>query len=133
MSTWIALLPLIGVVVGALVGAVMQYWLSRSVESRKQLQLLQSQCYVDYLKAVTKSAHAQTENAVRLANAEVADAKARIAVYGTPEVVAALARFEETEAVLDNPSANAAFVSLVGAMRLTKAKAEDLKLLLFRK
>lgn len=49
-----------------------------------------------------------------------------------PEVVAALARFEETGAVLDNAAANAAFVDLVGAMRLEKAKAEDLKLLLFR-
>lgn len=78
MNGWSALLSLVGVVVGA----TMQYWLSRSAESRKQLQLLQSQCYVDYLKAVTKSAHAQSDNAVRLANAEVADAKARIAVYG---------------------------------------------------
>jgi hypothetical protein len=127
MNGWAALLPLVGVVVGATV----QYWLSRSAESRKQLQLLQSQCYVDYLKAVTKAAHALTTDAARLAKAEAADAKARLAVYGTPDVVAALARFEETGAVTDNRSANAAFVALVGSMRRSKAKAEDLELLLF--
>jgi hypothetical protein len=88
-------LPLFGLVIGA----TMQYWLARSAESRKQLQLLQSQCYVDYLRAVTKAAHAKSQDAVRLANAEAADAKARLAVYGTPAVIAALARFEEAGAV----------------------------------
>jgi hypothetical protein len=129
MNGWSAVLPLFGVVIGA----TMQYWLSRSAESRKQLQLLQSQCYVDYLRAVTKAAHANSQGDARLANAEAADAKARLAVYGTPAVIAALARFEETGAVLDNPQTKAAFVALVAAMRQGRelAKANDLRLVLF--
>ncbi len=129
MNVWTAVLPLLGVVIGA----TMQYWLSRSAESRKQLQLLQSQSYVDYLRAVTKAAHAKSPDAVRLANAEAADAKARLAVYGTSGVIAALARFEEAGAVLDNPRTRAAFVALVGEMRQKQgAKAGDLSLVLFR-
>jgi hypothetical protein len=130
MNEWTAVLPLFGVVIGA----TMQYWLSRSAESRKQIQLLQSQAYVDYLRAVTKAAHASSPDAARLANVEAADAKARLAVYGTPGVIAALAKFEEEGAVLDNPRTRAAFVALVGAMREKqgKAQANDLSLVLFR-
>ena len=130
MNEWNAVLPLLGVVIGA----TMQYWLSRSAESRKQLQLLQSQSYVDYLRAVTKAAHASSLDAARLANAEAADAKTRMAVYGTSGVIAALARFEEAGAVLDNAQTRAAFVALVGAMRQRSgtAHANDLSLVLFR-
>jgi len=129
MNEWTAVLPLLGVVIGA----TMQYWLSRSAESRKQLQLLQSQSYVDYLQAVTKAAHAGSQDAARLAVADAADAKARLAVYGTSGVIAALARFEEAGAVLDNPRTKAAFVALVGAMRQKRgaAQANDLGLVLF--
>ncbi len=129
MNEWTAVLPLLGVVIGA----TMQYWLSRSAESRKQLQLLQSQSYVDYLRAVTKAAHANSPDALRLVQAEAADAKARLAVYGTSNVIAALARFEEARPILDNPRSRAAFVALVGAMRQKHgtARADDLSLVLF--
>jgi hypothetical protein len=67
-----------------------------------------------------------------LATVEAADAKARLAVYGTSSVIAGLARFEKAGAVLDNPNAIDAFVALVGAMRQTDiAQAEDMKLVLF--
>jgi len=130
MNAWTAVLPLLGVVIGA----TMQYWLSRSAESRKQLQLLQSQAYVDYLRAVTKSAHADSQDVARLALAEASDAKARLAVYGTSEVIAALARFEETGAVIDNPRTRAHSLPWC-AMRHKHgaAKADDLSLVLFGK
>jgi hypothetical protein len=123
-----AVLPLIGVAVGA----TLQYCFSRSAESRKQLQLLQSQAYVDYLRAVTRSAHANSPDSIRLAKVEAADAKARLAVYGTSSVISGLARFEKAGAVLDNPSAIDAFVALVGAMRQKDStEADDLRLVLF--
>lgn len=129
MYEWTAVLSLIGVVVGA----TMQYWLSRSAESRKQLQLLKSQSHVDYLRAVTKAAHAASPDAMRSARAEAADAKARIAVYGSSSVIAALARFEQAGAVLESPKALEAFVAVVGAMRENdrSVQAGDLKLVLF--
>jgi hypothetical protein len=131
MNEWTAVLPLIGVVVGA----TMQYWLSRAAESRKQIQMLQSQCYVDYLRAVTKAKHAVSADANRSAVSEMTDAKARMAVYGSADVIAALARFEEAGAVLESPKALKAFVAIVGAMRKEdrSVQARDLELVLFGK
>ena len=94
-----ALLPLLGV----LVGAALQYWFSRTAESRKQIETLQRQSYADYLRAVAKVAHAQSAEARRTAVAGAADAKARIAVYGSAAVVEALAKLDEAGPILDNP------------------------------
>ncbi|MBS1842317.1 MAG: hypothetical protein JST77_15900 [Acidobacteria bacterium] len=128
MNGWPALLPLLGVVIGATI----QYWTSRAVESRKQLQLLRSQCYVDYLRAVTKAAHALSADSGRQARADAADAKARIAVYGTSQAIAALARFEETGAVLDNVKSKSVFAALVTAMRNGDSPSQmELELVLF--
>ncbi len=129
MNAWSAILPLFGVVVGA----ALQYWLSRSAEYRKQLHLSQSQSYVDYLQAVTKAAHSKSPEAAQSAQADAADAKARMAVYGTSRVISALVRFEETGAWLNNPRAYASFVTLVSAMRHGEGEAQpdDLRLALF--
>jgi len=129
MDTWTAVLPLVGVVVGA----ALQYWFSRSADYRKQLQLLQAQSYVDYLKAAAKAAHANSPDAVRSAKVETTDAKARMAVYASSQVIAALARFEERGAKLDEPETQGTFVVLVAAMRehASAVAASDLKLVLF--
>jgi len=128
MSGWTAVLPLIGVAVGA----ILQHWLSRSAEERKQLQLLRSQAHVDYLRAVARAAHAHSSDAQRAAKADAADAKARIAVYATADVVQALARFEAAGPTLTNPRSNHCFLALVSTMRevVGKADAEDLRLVL---
>ena len=130
MSVWTTFLPLIGLVVGA----ILQYWFSRAAESRRQLELLQSQAYIDYMKAVTKAAHPDSRTAILSAQAEATDAKTRLAIYAPSEVIVALARFEEAGAVLNSPKAFEAFVSLVGAMRQRDpATGSDLKLVLFGK
>ena len=108
-----ALLPLLGV----LVGAALQYWFSRTAESRKQIETLQRQSYADYLRAVAKVAHAQSAEARRTAVADAADAKARIAVYGSAAVVEALAKLEEAGPILDNPPSVDCFLKLALAMR----------------
>ena len=130
MNGWSALFPLLGVVIGATI----QYWTSRAAESRKQLQLLRSQCYVDYLRAVTKAAHSSSPEAFWSVQSEAADAKARITVYGSSRTIAALARFEEVGAVLDNPQATDVFTALVASMRDgDNPTLADLKLVLFGK
>ena len=128
MSGWSAILPLLGVAVGAL----LQFWLSRSAETTKQLALLRSQAHVDYLRAVAKAAHAGSPEGRRSAIADAADAKARIAVYGTAMVIKALARFEEAGPALDNPRSTACFLALVSAMRgaLGEANDDDLRAVL---
>jgi hypothetical protein len=130
MTGWAAVLPLLGVVIGA----ALQYWTSRAAEARKQLQLLRSQSYVDYLRAVTKAAHATSAENGRLARTEAADAKARMSVYGASRAIAALARFEELGAVLDSPKSMGVFAALVAAMRDGDSPSQtDLELVLFGK
>jgi hypothetical protein len=112
MRDWaIAILPLLGVTLGA----TLQFWFTRAAEREKHTGSLRSQAYADYLRAVAAAGHLRSDEDLRDAHRDAADAKARIAVYGTPSVISALARFEETGAVLtDGPSASA-FVSLVSA------------------
>lgn len=130
MSPWaIAVLPLVGVVLGA----GLQFLLSRAATREQHATMLRSQAYADYLRAVAASSHLRSDDDLRDAHRDAADAKARIAVYGSKEVIEALSRFEESGAVLLNAAASKAFVSLVAAMRsgAGRVSERDLELLLF--
>ncbi len=128
MNGWAALLPLLGVVIGATI----QYWTSRAAESRKQLQLLRSQCWLDYPCAVTKAAHAYRLRHFPSVQSEAADAKARMTVDGSSRAIAALARFEEIGPVLDSQRSKGVFAALVTAMRDGDSPSQaDLELVLF--
>lgn len=114
MDTWvIAALPLVGV----LLGAGLQFWSTRAAEREKHTKALQAQAYADYLRAVAAAGHVRCDGDHRNAQRDAADAKARIAVYGSAEVIAALARFEDAGAVVRHGPAGDAFVSLVSSMR----------------
>lgn len=114
MSEWItALLSLLGVALGA----GLQFASSRAVERARHGEELQARSYADYLRAVAAAGHLRSDEDLRDAHRDAADAKARIAVYGRAPVVQALARFEQTGAVLSNPESCAAFIALVGSMR----------------
>jgi hypothetical protein len=127
MSAWTALSPLLGVVVGA----ILQHWFSRTAETSKQVGLLRSAAYVDYLRSIARLAHSSTREGRSAALVEAADVKARIAIYGTKSAVGALARFEEAGAVLDNPSSIECFVRFASVAGLSGAEPADLKLVLF--
>ena len=110
MNAWaLAILPLIGVVLGA----GLQFLLTRATAREQQTATLRSEAYADYLRAVAASGHLRSDEGLRDAHREAADAKARIAVYGTVDVIRALERFEESGAVLSDGPASRAFVSLV--------------------
>jgi len=119
MNAWtLAILPLIGVVLGG----GLQFLLTRATASEQQTATLRSQAYADYLRAVSMAGHLRSDQDLRDAHRDAADAKARIAVYGTVDVIKAMARFEEFGAVLSDGPASRAFVCLVSAMR---AKSGD--------
>lgn len=128
MDTWaIAILPLVGVVLGA----ALQFWLSRAVEREKHADALRTQAYADYLRAVAAAGHLRSDEDLRDAHRDAADAKARIAVHGTTPVIEALARFEDVGAVLSNDRSGRAFISLVSSMRSgDKVADRDLEVVL---
>lgn len=114
MSAWaIAILPLLGVVLGAL----LHFWLSSTADREKHREDIRTRSYADYLKAVAAAAHPRTDEDLRDAQRDAADAKARIAVYGSASVISALARFEETGAVLGDAPSAGAFVALLSSIR----------------
>lgn len=125
MDTWaIATLPLVGVVLGA----VLQFWLTRSAAREQHGDTLRSQAYADYLRAVAAAGHLRSDEDLRDAHRDAADAKARIAVYGTAEVIKALSRFEEAGAVITGGPAARAFVALVSSMRPSGGAVPDREL-----
>lgn len=122
MNAWtLAILPLIGV----MLGAGLQFLLSRANAREQQAATLRSQAYADYLRAVAAASHLRSDEDLRDAHRDAADAKARIAVYGTVDVIRALARFEQSGAVLSNGLASGAFVSLVSCMRPHSGDVSD--------
>ena len=129
MSAWTAILPLVGI----LVGAILHHWFSRAAETSKQVSLLRSAAYVDYLRAVARLAHSSTSEERSTALLGASDAKARIAIYGTTPVVRALARFEEGGPVLDNADSMQRFVEFVSAAGVSNASPAELKLVLLGK
>lgn len=135
MSSWlITILPLLGIVVGA----TLQFLLSRTQEANKQRQNLRITAYVDYLRGVTTTSQAQQRRDVAeeaKGNALMADAKARICVYGADDTLRALATFSRVGAQLSTRQGADAFLGLCetmrGEMRGTGVSRDDIARVLF--
>ncbi len=107
-------------VLGVVIGASLQFWFSRTTTNWSRLQDRRVQAYVDFLKAVSGIAQAQRfkDKKTELEFAAlVADARARIAVYGHSEVVASLAEFDKTDVTFQSSTARKAFIQLIRTMR----------------
>ena len=73
MNDWtIAILPVLGIIVGA----ALQFWFSRAAEREKHTDALRSQAYADYLRAVAAAGHLRSDEDLRDAHRDAADAKA---------------------------------------------------------
>ncbi|MDP1912484.1 hypothetical protein [Brevundimonas sp.] len=113
MSTSLALtavLPLVGI----LIGAGLQYFFGRSLEARKHIQTQKGQAYADYFKAFSTIA---TVGRTKETLSAVLDAKTRICVYGSDEVVKRLAAFERSGATTNSGESHALVAALLSAMR----------------
>lgn len=121
---------------GVVVGGGLQFLFGRALESRKQLALQRSQSYVDYFKSLSLLAHGNDTKENRFL---ATDAKTRICLYGSQDVVEHLRKFEEVGAFTNSPEAQAVIVDLLKAMRRDVGKdkqepgAEALRWILFGK
>tara|TARA_X000001316_G_C919643_1_gene33751 strand:- start:719 stop:1138 length:420 start_codon:yes stop_codon:yes gene_type:complete len=122
-TLFIATLPIVGVVVGAL----LQFWLSRHQRRKDTLAEMQTRAYVDYLRAVADSAQATRRNGPDSSElfARAADAKTRICIYGDRAVVIALSDFEAAGAKLITEEGFNAFLNLVSEMRVQALNESD--------
>ncbi len=107
-------------IVGILLGAVTQYIFSQRAESTKHYQELRTKSYVDFIKATAMIAIAQkNQNSAKEFDGAIlmADAKARIAIYGSQKVVALISEFFRKHGALTSSDAYVTFTEIVAAMR----------------
>jgi len=121
------LLPAILTLVGVFSGAWLQHLFSRTAERKKQFETLRVQSYVDYLRAVSRFAQAaKTDPDKRLhILGEAADAKTRITIYGSKQIVELLASFERSGATLTTEEGMKSFLLLVSRMRSESLPSQE--------
>ena len=89
----------------SVIGAgILSYYTATNTVSRQTLVMQTAASYADYLVGVADKAQAKTDEDEARALAKVAGAKARIAIYGAPEVIGALAEFDRAgSSIAKNP------------------------------
>ena len=122
MST--AILPLLGVIIGA----ALQYFFTRHLDSQKHHRELRTRAYTDYLKCVSDHANLkpqrQSQEGKEL-GARTADAKCRICLYGSSGAISAFAEFERLGATMNTPEQCSAFGRMVAIMRNDSTKGGE--------
>lgn len=120
MSVNVAILASLMGVLGVIVGASLQYFFNKRVELAKQNQSLKSSAYVDFIKAVAgitlSQRHEDKDKELEFAIL-LADAKARIAIYGSQEVANDVANFFKDHGTITSPESLSSFIKLVQTMR----------------
>ncbi|WP_395444032.1 hypothetical protein [Caulobacter sp. UC70_42] len=106
--------------IGAVIGAALQYAFGRSLETRKQLVVQRAQAYADFFRGFAALAQSRSSESLAL----VADAKTRICIYGSEKVVLALAAFERAGATTLTPEGEATIIDLMRAMRRDVAQSK---------
>ncbi|MDX3775489.1 hypothetical protein QE250_15330 [Chromatiaceae bacterium AAb-1] len=105
---------------GVVIGASLQYFFTRHIESQRHLRDLRSKAYMDYLKCVCEQAQFRpklgTQEQKELFS-RTGDAKARICLYGSKQSVTAFSRFEELGASMGSKEQREAFTNMVSIMR----------------
>jgi hypothetical protein len=103
-------------VLGILVGAVLQFWLTRRIEREAKYMELKLSAYVDYINSIARVAFLNPSERSKALDQVVA-AKTRICIFGDKEVLEAVAGFERTSKKLVNADAQHAFTNLCQVMR----------------
>lgn len=105
---------------GVICGALLQYFFTRHIENQRHLRDLRSKAYMDYLKSVCEQAQFRpalgTKDQKELFS-RTGDAKARVCLYGSKEVISAFSRFEVLGAAMNSKEQRAAFTHMVSVMR----------------
>lgn len=136
--------PIISAVVAAIVSFSIVF-LARRSEAIKQLLSLRTAAYVDFIRSVSglavvgKEPVQEKEHFAKAWESRLllADAKARIAIYGSESVVASLADFLRGGVMLDSAERMKSFTAVCQIMRrdsrpaLGAASDDDVHFLLF--
>ena len=140
----VVLVPIVSAIVAAIVSLSVVF-LARRSETIKHLQSLRISAYVDFIRAVAGLAVVSRESVQSKEHFAkdwelrmlLADAKSRIAIYGSDPVVGSLAHFLRGGNVLDSAERTRAFTAVCEQMRgdtrpkLGRITDSDMHFLLF--
>jgi hypothetical protein len=130
LTIWLALLPVSGIIVGA----ILQYVFNRGLEERRHLRELRTQAYADYIKGVSDVRHLVIQPQAgreREILARLTEAKVRVCLYAPMAVIDQLAAFERLGGTINTEAQQDAFARILVAMRGGKdAKAQELETIL---
>ena len=111
---------------GVIIGAALQYFASRHLDSLRAHREARTKAYTDYLLCVSESAHPDqmTSTDGHELAARAANAKCRVCLYGSSEAIAAFARFEKLGATMKSQEQKEAFTHMVGVMRSDSTRSK---------
>jgi hypothetical protein len=142
IQSTLIVVSVLGPVAGFLLGTWIQARYNKELEARKHVAALSSTAFADYVKSIAQNKFAiQSEDLSAQLNALAlqTDAKVRLCIYGSREVVEHLAALERTSLRLDDPTAKTAFITLCRILRGSEnpktppAKDDDISAILFGK
>lgn len=116
MNFLINILPILGVIVGAF----LQFYFSKNKDNRQLKKTLEVSAYTDYLKAIVGLSMAQRFNdeaEKRKYLSQLTEAKSRIAIYGSKNVIKCLAEFERAGANVTTNQQKILFIKIGQTMR----------------
>lgn len=117
-------LPIIGVIVGAF----LQFHFSKNKDNRQLKRALETQAYTDYLRAVvglSMSHRFNDEEKKREYLSALTEAKSKISIYGSKEVIESLADFEREGANVNTDRQKTLFIKIGQAMRNTNINSTE--------
>jgi hypothetical protein len=124
---------------GIVIGAALQYYASKAFDERKTRRHSRTQTYADFLRGSAGLAIAQADgDTERMKEYRIllTDAKARITIYGSKEVILATAEFFRAGGTLDTHRQMELYLSICEQMRKEglpreSARSDDMSQLLF--
>ncbi|WP_155631824.1 hypothetical protein [Burkholderia stagnalis] len=113
--------------IGIVIGALLQYAFTRHLDNLRARRDARTNAYTDYLRCVSEHANPDQMHSSdgHELGARTADAKCRICLYGSAEVVAAFAAFEHLGATMNSQEQQVAFTHMVAMMRQDSSGSAD--------
>ena len=111
---------------GIILGATLQYFFSRHLDSLRTHRDARTKAYTDYLRCVSEQANPDqmVSSDGHELGARIADSKCRICLYGSSEAISAFAKFERLGATITSPEQQVTFTKMVAIMRHDSTSSE---------
>ncbi len=112
--------------IGIVIGACLQYVFTRHLDNLRAHRDARTKAYTDYLRCVSEHANPDQMHSSdgHDLGARTADAKCRVCLYGSSQVVAAFAQFERLGATMNSQEQQAGFTRMVSIMRHDSAGSD---------